>query len=128
MTDQVPRSVEVLRQQARDELASLIEQRCRAGEDPWQFIPDMPSVDEQVVIALRAGALEDIDLGKARARAHHPAAGQASFERLRIQSAATDRTGAPGTERSGLGDARQGRARVTVRPAATAIPASRLEG
>ncbi|NDU79653.1 hypothetical protein GWI34_44765, partial [Actinomadura sp. DSM 109109] len=47
--DQVPRSIEVLRQQARDELAAIIEHRCRAGEDPWHFIPDLPSVDEQVV-------------------------------------------------------------------------------
>ncbi|AAT89515.1 hypothetical protein ATY41_01445 [Leifsonia xyli subsp. xyli] len=83
MTDEVPRSVEVLRQQARDELASLIEQRCRAGEDPWQFIPDMPSVDEQVVIALRAGALEDIDLGEERSRAHRPATGRTTFERFK---------------------------------------------
>ena len=57
MTHQVPRSIELLRQQARDELSAIIEHRCRAGEDPWQFIPDLPSVDEQVVIALRASAI-----------------------------------------------------------------------
>lgn len=82
MTDQIPRSIEVLRQQARDELAALIEHRCRAGEDPWQFIPELPSVDEQVVIGLRAGAIEDFDLGEEQARAHHPAAGRANFARF----------------------------------------------
>ena len=82
MTEQVPRSIEVLRQQARDELAALIEHRCRAGEDPWQFIPELPSVDEQVVIALRTSAIEDLDLGEERSRAHHPAAGRARFERF----------------------------------------------
>ena len=53
MAEHVPTSVEVLRQQARDELSAIIEHRCRAGEDPWQFIPELPSVDEQVVISLR---------------------------------------------------------------------------
>ena len=37
--------------------AILVELRCRAGEDPWDVIPELPSVDEQVVIALRADAL-----------------------------------------------------------------------
>lgn len=82
VTDQVPRSIEVLRQQARDELAALIEHRCRAGEDPWQFIPELPSVDEQVVISLRACAIEDLDLGDQQARAHHPAAGRATYARF----------------------------------------------
>ena len=82
MSDQVPTSVEVLRQQARDELAAIIEHRCRAGEDPWQFIPDLPSVDEQVVIDLRASAIDTFDLGDEQSRAHHPAAGHATFARF----------------------------------------------
>ena len=82
MSDQVPTSVEVLRQQARDELAAVIEHRCRAGEDPWQFIPDLPSVDEQVVIDLRASAIEQFDLADEQSRAHHPAAGRATFARF----------------------------------------------
>jgi hypothetical protein len=82
VNEQVPRSIEVLRQQARDELSAIIEHRCRAGEDPWQFIPDLPSVDEQVVIALRAGAIEDFDLAEEQSRAHHPAAGRDSFARF----------------------------------------------
>lgn len=82
MSDQVPTSVEVLRQEARDELAAIIEHRCRAGEDPWQFIPDLPSVDEQVVISLRASAIQIFDLAEEQSRAHHPAAGRAIFERF----------------------------------------------
>lgn len=82
MTEQVPRSIELLRQQARDELSAIIEHRCRAGEDPWQFIPDLPSVDEQVVIALRAGAIEAFDLAEEQSRAHHPAAGRDVFARF----------------------------------------------
>ncbi|WP_338014706.1 hypothetical protein [Agromyces mariniharenae] len=46
-------TLERLRQDARDELAALIELRCRLGEDPWVFLPDLPSVDEQVVATLR---------------------------------------------------------------------------
>lgn len=51
------RSLEVLRAEAHDELRTLIELRCRAGEDPWDVIPELPDVDEQVVISLRADAL-----------------------------------------------------------------------
>ena len=82
MSDQVRRSIELLRQQARDELSAIIEHRCRAGEDPWQFIPDLPSVDEQVVIGLRAGAIEDFDLAAEQSRAHHPSAGRDVFTRF----------------------------------------------
>ncbi|BDZ50098.1 hypothetical protein GCM10025867_23390 [Frondihabitans sucicola] len=45
------RSLEVLRAEAHDELRTLIELRCRGGEDPWEVIPELPSVDEQVVIS-----------------------------------------------------------------------------
>lgn len=48
------RSLEVLRAEAHDELRTLIELRCRLGEDPWEVIPELPTVDEQVVIGLRA--------------------------------------------------------------------------
>ncbi|MGY3263754.1 hypothetical protein [Frigoribacterium sp. 2355] len=51
------RSLEVLRAEAHDELSALIELRCRNGEDPWDVIPGLPTVDEQVVISLRADAL-----------------------------------------------------------------------
>ena len=35
-----------LRRYARYELDVLIEHRCRAGEDPYEFIHDLPTVDE----------------------------------------------------------------------------------
>ncbi|MGR6742945.1 tryptophan synthase subunit alpha [Microbacterium sp. F1-18] len=57
MTDeQNPRraSVELLRAEAADELSVLVEERLRAGEDPWEFMEELPSVDELVVLMLRA--------------------------------------------------------------------------
>ena len=47
-------SLEVLRAEASDELSVLIEERLRDGEDPWDFMEDLPSVDELVVLTLRA--------------------------------------------------------------------------
>ena len=32
----------------------LIAERLRAGEDPWDFMEDLPTVDELVVLILRA--------------------------------------------------------------------------
>ncbi|GAA2979607.1 hypothetical protein GCM10010460_13900 [Microbacterium terrae] len=54
--DQSPRraSLELLRAEATDELSVLIAERLRAGEDPWDFMEDLPSVDELVVFMLRA--------------------------------------------------------------------------
>ncbi len=47
-------SLEVLRAEATDELSVLVEERLRSGEDPWEFMEDLPSVDELVVLTLRA--------------------------------------------------------------------------
>lgn len=47
-------SLEVLRAEAADELSVVIESRLRDGEDPWEFMEDLPSVDELVVLTLRA--------------------------------------------------------------------------
>jgi hypothetical protein len=66
------RSVEVLRQEARDELSAVIESLCRQGRDPWEFIPELPTVDEHVVNTLRDEAVEDEGLREERSRAHHP--------------------------------------------------------
>lgn len=55
--DQNPRrraSLELLRAEASDELAVLIHERLRGGEDPWDFMEDLPNVDELVVLTLRA--------------------------------------------------------------------------
>jgi hypothetical protein len=43
-----------LRAEAADELSVLVEERIRDGEDPWDFMEDLPSVDELVVLTLRA--------------------------------------------------------------------------
>ena len=85
VSEHVPTSLEVLRQQARDELSAVIEYRCRQGDDPWEFIPDLPSVDEQVVHTLREDAVEAYGLGEERARAHHPTASRTTLVRFEYQ-------------------------------------------
>ncbi len=55
--EQTPRkraSLELLRAEASDELSVLVDERLRAGEDPWDFMEDLPTVDELVVLMLRA--------------------------------------------------------------------------
>lgn len=47
-------SLEVLRAEASDELSTLVMERLRAGQDPWDFMQELPSVDELVVLMLRA--------------------------------------------------------------------------
>lgn len=47
-------SVEVLRAEARDELHAVIMERCRNGEDPWDFMEELPTADEIVVLTIRA--------------------------------------------------------------------------
>ena len=46
-------SVEVLRAEAADELDVLVHERLRHGEDPWEFMEDLPTVDELVVLTIR---------------------------------------------------------------------------
>jgi hypothetical protein len=52
----VPRraSLEVLRAEAGDELGTVVLERLHAGEDPWAFMEQLPTVDELVVLTLRA--------------------------------------------------------------------------
>ncbi|HYI51074.1 MAG TPA: tryptophan synthase subunit alpha [Microbacterium sp.] len=55
--DEGPRrraSLELFRAEAADELSALVHERLRAGEDPWEFMEDLPTVDELVVFILRA--------------------------------------------------------------------------
>ncbi|GAA2244732.1 tryptophan synthase subunit alpha [Herbiconiux moechotypicola] len=47
-------SLEVLRAEAGDELATIVQERLLAGEDPWDFMEELPTVDELVVYLLRA--------------------------------------------------------------------------
>lgn len=77
--------LERLRQDARDELAALIELRCRLGEDPWVFLPELPSVDEQVVATLREERMHSEQWSPARARAYHPTAREGDAERFEYE-------------------------------------------
>lgn len=47
-------SLELLRAEAADERSVLVDERLRDGEDPWDFMEDLPTVDELVVLTLRA--------------------------------------------------------------------------
>jgi hypothetical protein len=80
-----PVSVELLRQEARDELDAVVEHRCRHGDDPWDFLPDLPTIDEQVVLSLRSETIESHQLGEERARAYHPAAGMQQASEFEYQ-------------------------------------------
>lgn len=51
-------SLELLRAEAADELAVVISERLHGGEDPWAFMEDLPSIDELVVLILRAENIE----------------------------------------------------------------------
>ncbi|SIT85704.1 tryptophan synthase subunit alpha [Microbacterium sp. RU33B] len=51
-------SLELLRAEAADELSAIIAERLREGEDPWDFMEDLPSIDELVVFLLRAENIE----------------------------------------------------------------------
>lgn len=74
--------LDTIRAEARDELDAEIERRCRDGEDPWQFVHELPSVDQRVVRILRADAIELLGLGEDRARAYHPCARPGQAERF----------------------------------------------
>ncbi|MDF2575590.1 MAG: hypothetical protein K0S05_2502 [Agromyces sp.] len=78
-------TLERLRQDARDELAALIELRCRLGEDPWVFLPELPSVDEQVVATLREERLHSDRWSPVRARAYHPTARRGDAARFEYE-------------------------------------------
>jgi hypothetical protein len=78
-------TLERLRQDARDELAALIDLRCRLGEDPWVFLPELPSVDEQVVATLREERMHSAQWSPARARAYHPTARDGDAERFEYE-------------------------------------------
>jgi hypothetical protein len=74
VTPRMPISLELMRQEARDELQAVIDYRCRLGDDPWEFMWQLPTVDEQVVATLRAEAMEHPSLEEERARVYHPTA------------------------------------------------------
>lgn len=106
MFDRVPISLEALRQEAKDELDAVIEHRCRVGDDPWEFMPDLPSVDEQVVRSLRAETIDAHHLGELHSRAYHPSASSdaaSQFEYRLLRQIALDRPQLTGTVWTMLG-------------------------
>ncbi len=54
-------SLEVLRAEARQELETVMHERLLAGEDPWEFMEDLLTVDELTVYLLRADAINSND-------------------------------------------------------------------
>jgi hypothetical protein len=54
-------SLEVLRAEAHEELDTIVHERLLAGEDPWAFMEQLPTVDELVVYLLRADAIDAND-------------------------------------------------------------------
>ncbi|GAA4180283.1 hypothetical protein [Gryllotalpicola koreensis] len=74
--------LETRRREARDELSAIIELKCRMGDDPWEFLPELPSVDEQVVLTMRLERIEEAGLEDERARAYHPTAPHDAAERF----------------------------------------------
>lgn len=64
-------SLEVLRAEASDELSTIVHERLRAGEDPWEFMEDLPTVDELVVFMLRADNIEANGGSKPNAARHY---------------------------------------------------------
>lgn len=73
-----PVQLDRLRSLARAELDVLIEQRSRAGEDPYVFMYELPTVDELVVSELRTDALDakgltaEYTLARYAARSNRP--------------------------------------------------------
>ncbi|WP_193597413.1 tryptophan synthase subunit alpha [Microbacterium sp. YJN-G] len=82
MTESVPRraSLEVLRAEAADELAVLVQERLHAGEDPWDFMEELPSVDELVVYLLRAENILANDSVRPNAARHYRVLRQIAIE------------------------------------------------
>ena len=50
-------SLEVLRAEASEERDTVVHERLLAGGDPWEFMDELPTVDELVIYLLRAEAI-----------------------------------------------------------------------
>lgn len=50
-------SLEVLRAEATEERDTVVHERLIAGGDPWEFMEELPTIDELVVYLLRADAI-----------------------------------------------------------------------
>lgn len=64
-------SLELLRAEAADELSVLVSERLRSGQDPWEFMEDLPSVDELVVFILRADNIAENGGSRPNAARHY---------------------------------------------------------
>lgn len=73
-------SLEVLRAEATDERAVLIQERLLDGEDPWDFMEDLPTVDELVVFLLRADNITANDGVRPNAARHYRVLRQIALE------------------------------------------------
>ncbi|MEV7692975.1 tryptophan synthase subunit alpha [Microbacterium sp. NPDC089189] len=83
MTPDSPRrraSLELLRAEASDELSVLVHERLRSGEDPWDFMEELPTVDELVVFTLRAENIAENGGGKPNAARHYRVLRQIALE------------------------------------------------
>ena len=61
MTSDFPRraSLEVLRAEAGDERGVLVHERLLMGQDPWDFMTEIPTTDELVVMLLRSDWIDE---------------------------------------------------------------------
>ena len=73
-------SLEVLRAEAGQELETVIHERLLAGEDPWEFMEELPSVDELVVYLLRADNITANDGVRPNAARHYRVLRQIALE------------------------------------------------
>jgi DNA-binding transcriptional ArsR family regulator len=73
-------SLELLRAEAADELSVLVHERLRAGEDPWEFMDDLPTVDELVVYLLRAENIAEDGGSRPNASRHYRVLRQIALE------------------------------------------------
>jgi hypothetical protein len=73
-------SLELLRAEAADELSVLVDERLRGGEDPWEFMEDLPSVDELVVFMLRAENIAENGGSRPNAARHYRVLRQIAIE------------------------------------------------
>lgn len=80
-------SLELLRAEAADELSVLVDERLRSGEDPWDFMEDLPSVDELVVFILRADNIAESGSGRPSPARHYRVLRQIALDYPELTSA-----------------------------------------
>ena len=77
-------SLEVLRAEAADELSVLVHERLMDGEDPWEFMEDLPTVDELVVLMLRAENIAENGGARPNRARHYRVLRQIALAHVRI--------------------------------------------